>query len=79
MSYGDYEFETDEFSGMIGRCPERIVIGVDSPESVNNEGFLAFGEYKTPEDLLEKFKIGDQKFSETVLKVIQQLERVLDA
>lgn len=81
MSYGDYEFETDEFSGMIGRCPERIVIGVDPHEPVNSEEseFLAFGEYKTPEELLEKFKIGDQKFSETVLKDIQQLERVLDA
>lgn len=79
MPYGHYDFETDEFSGRIGRYPGKTVIGIDSPESVNKEGFLAFGEYKTPEELLEKFKIGDQKFSETVLKDIQQLERELDA
>lgn len=82
MPYGTYVFETYEFSGMIGRTPGRTVIALYSLESLEddeNEESLYSGEYKTPEEILEKFRVKNQMFSDTMLKEIQEIERVLSA
>ena len=79
MPYGTYIFNTDVFSGTIGRAPEQTVIAlypISPAEAAETEEPLYSGEYKTPDELLDQFDVGGQTFADTVLTEIRSLEKI---
>ena len=82
VPYGTYIFNTNVFSGTIGRAPGQTVIAlypIRAEGVAETEEPLYSGEYKTPEEVLDRFDVGGQTFADTVLADIHSLEKIVYA
>ena len=72
VSGGQFAFQTDRHEGMIGISPASVVVWVDDIDADGDEPKY-IGEYKSVNELLEKFKVDDEHFVANILPKITNL------
>lgn len=75
VSGGQFEFQTDKHEGMIGISPASVVIWVDDIDADGDEP-KNIGEFKSVNELLEKFNVDGESFVATILPEIVEINMI---
>lgn len=75
VSGGQFVFQTDKHEGMIGISPASVVIWVDDI-GADGEEQKNIGEFKSVNELLEKFNVDGEPFAVIILPKITELNMI---